>query len=249
MERSGIFKLSELLVDRLQLVLGLCFLVLGDLCGFQELLLNEEIILLAQLVEELGQIGALLRRNLCCGSIGGSSTVPKGEDATRAKNAKVFVNDQTAAIILHRGELSNQVPCQWSESVPLVLANIIGIVRWKNGTKGTHSSPNDHSTRNFFDALIRHLEGDALLLNFLHHRLGHDFNLGFLEGRFGILDEGFAERRQYGWESFNKRNLHPVGEFWVPEFEIFLQEIVKFTTAKVKVVNFPQRDGRTRKPT
>ena len=80
------------------------------------------------------------------------------------------------------------------------------------------------------DRFIGHLERDALLLDLLDHGLGQDINLGFLKGRLGVLDEGLAEHGQHGWESLHKGDFHPTGKLWVPEFEIFLQEIMKFAT-------------------
>lgn len=100
------------------------------------------------------------------------------------------------------------------------------------GKNGTYSSPNDHSTRNFLDRFIGHLENDAFLLDFLDHGLGQDINLGFFEGRLGELDEGLAEHWQHGWKSLHERDLHPTGKLWVPELEILLQEIVKLAAVR-----------------
>lgn len=113
-----------------------------------------------------------------------------------------------------------------------MLKNSVGIVEQGGGKKGTYSSPNDHSTRNFLDRFVGHLEDDALLLDFLDHGLGQDINLGLLEGRFSVLDEGLAEHGQHGWESLHERDLHPTGKLWVPEFEILLQEIVKLAAVR-----------------
>ena len=97
----------------------------------------------------------------------------------------------------------------------------------------THSSPNDHPTRNFLDALIGHLEDDALLLDFLNHGFGQDVNFGLLESGFGVIDEGLAKRGKNRWKSLHKGDLHPIGELWVPGLEILLQEIVKLATVTV----------------
>lgn len=109
MERPGILKFFQLLADRSQLVLYLCLLVLGELCGLQKLLLNEEALLLGQPVEELGQIGTLLRRDLCRGGIGSGSAITESEYSIRASDAEIPVNGQTSAICLQRRELSHQV--------------------------------------------------------------------------------------------------------------------------------------------
>lgn len=100
----------------------------------------------------------------------------------------------------------------------------------RKGGGGTHGSPNDHSTGNLLDTFIRHLEGDALVLDFLDHRLCQDINLGFFEARYGVLDEGLAKHGKNGWKSLHKSDLHSTGKLWVPGFEILFQEIVKLAT-------------------
>jgi hypothetical protein len=110
--------------------------------------------------------------------------------------------------------------------------NSVGVIEKEMGESRTYGSPNDHSTRNLGDGFIGHLEDHALLLDLLDHRLGQDVDLGFFEGRLGILDEGLAEHRQHGWESLHKRDLHSTGQLRVPGFEILLQEIVKLATVR-----------------
>jgi len=102
----------------------------------------------------------------------------------------------------------------------------------KGGKNATYSSPDDHSTRHFFDTFIGHLEDYTLFLDFLNHRLGQDVNLGFLEGRFGVVNECLAERGQHGWKSLDKGDLHPTGELGIPEFEILVQKVVKLATVR-----------------
>lgn len=234
MERSGILKFLQLFFNCPQLVLDLSAFVLGNLGRLQALLLNEEILLLRQFVEELGQIGSLLGRNLCCGGVRGSGTVSESKDAIRAHNTEMSIDGQATAVYLDRGELTHQVLRQCSESVSLVSVNMIGVMNLRGRKDGTYSGPDDHPTRDLFHALVGHLEDDAFLFDFLDHRLGQDINFSFLKGRLGVVDEGFAERGQHGWESLHKGDLHPTGEFRIPIFEIFLQEIVDLATEKAK---------------
>ena len=107
---------------------------------------------------------------------------------------------------------------------------MIQIVDQMGRMNETHSSPNDHPTRDFLDAFIGHLEDDALLLDLLNHGFGQNVNFGFPESGFGVLDEGLAERGKNRWKSLYEGDLHPIGELWVPGLEILLQEIVKLAT-------------------
>lgn len=80
-----------------------------------------DLVLLGDLAEDTGEVGALLRGDLGSGRVGCRSAIAKSEDAAvgDADHAHVLVHDDTAAVILSGGEVAHQVLGEFPERVTL----------------------------------------------------------------------------------------------------------------------------------
>ena len=100
-------------------------------------------------------------------------------------------------------------------------------------------SPDDETAGHLCDALVGHLQNDALLLDLLDHGLGKDVDLGLLERRLGVVDQLLAKHGQHGRQCLNERDADVLGELRVPRTQVLLQEVVEFTTTAMLVLGDP----------
>jgi hypothetical protein len=136
--------------------------------------------------------------------------------------------DGNATLVgLNLGELGNQILRNLTPPVTLEQGLAPGTDSLQSKT---HSGPNNQSTRHLLDGLVRHLEDNTLLFDFLNHSFGQDVNLTLFERRLSVVDKLLAEHGQHTGESLNKSNANSARKLGVPGFEIILQVVVQFAT-------------------
>jgi hypothetical protein len=86
----------------------------------------------------------------------------------------------------------------------------------------TYSSPNNHPAGDLHNALVRHLQHDAIVFDLLDHGFCQNFDLGLSEGGFCVFNELFGKHGQDRGKGFDKRYADFAGKFRVPAFEVIL---------------------------
>lgn len=165
-----------------------------------ELLL--ELGLLAELLEDIGEIDTLLTGDLGSRGIRGGCTVSNGVDTVSTEQREVVVDEETPSLGLDVRELGHKV----SGNVP---GSVTG-------------SPDEETVRNLFDFLIGVLDDDALGLDVLDHGSSEDINLVLLEGGLSVLDELLGEGGENVGEGLDKGDLESVGNLGVPLLKVIL---------------------------
>jgi len=167
----------------LHLFVGLEDLVAGGLVGGALLLgaqraqLVLEALGLRHLVEQAGEEGALLRRDLRGRRVVRHRAVPHRPDVLRALHHQVLVHRQPAPAVLLRRDLRHQVAHQRPQ----------GVAR----------RPHEQPVRNLLHLLLAvgtgRLSFDVLVGDVLDHGLGADGDLLLVEGSLRVLDQLLAE--------------------------------------------------------
>lgn len=165
-----------------------------------ELLL--ELGLLAELLEDTGEVDTLLIGDLGSGGVRGGGTVTDGVDTLSAEQSEVVVDEETPSLGLDVRELGHKV----SGDVP---GSVTG-------------SPDEETVRDLSDFLIGVLDDDALGLDVLDHGSGENINLVLLEGRLCVLDELLGEGGENVGEGLDKGDLESVGNLGVPLLKVIL---------------------------
>ena len=179
-----------------------------DLCGvgggvgaeLSKLLL--ELVLLADLVEHLCEVGTLLGGDLGSGGVLGGSAVTEGVDALSTQEREVIVDEETTALGLSRGEGAHEVPGDLA--------------------RGVTGSPNEETVGDLVHLLVGVLDDDVLVGDVLDHGTGKEVNLLVLELLLGVLDELLGEGRKDVGKSLDQSDLEAVGDLRVPLLEIVL---------------------------
>ncbi len=123
-------------------------------------------------IEEAREEGTFLRGDLCGGSVVGDGAVADRPDVFGAVDDEVFVDRETAAGVLLRGDLGHEV--------------------FDDGAEGVTRGPDEEAVGQgfFFLGAVRFGEFglDGFVGDVLDHCFGADGDAVFLEGFFGVVD-------------------------------------------------------------
>lgn len=183
----------------------------GGLFGGEVFEFRLEGVRLGHGVEEAGEEGSFLGRDLSGGSVVGYGAVADGPDVLGAIDDQVFVDFETATGFGLGGDLGHEV--------------------FDDGSEGVTGSPDQEAIGNLLDRFgsiwVVDLGFNVLVGDVLDHGLGSDFNVLFLEAGFRVLDQLLAEHGQNIGEGFDQSDMEIVFDLRNPLEQILLEEILE----------------------
>lgn len=185
--------------------------VRGGLFGGEVFEFRLEGVRLGHGVEEAGEEGAFLGRDLGGRSIVGYGAVADSPDVLGAIDDQVFVDFEASAGFGLCGNLGHEV--------------------FDYGPEGVTRSPDEEAVGDLLDRFgsiwVVDLGLNVFVGDVLDHGLGSDLNVFFLEAGFRVLDQLLAEHGQDIGEGFDQGHMEIVFDLRNPFEQILLEEILE----------------------